>query len=133
MESVSFPMGGSDLRLRDSRVGVTLYADLKGDSYDENSAMLVIKGSNAAVATTTEVRRNLKDVLEQARTARVYVTNDGELVGGIVSAEMMEFLDEILSDREMALVAEQRLAAIRSGEDTLLDEDEFWTRAGLNG
>jgi prevent-host-death family protein len=95
--------------------------------------MLVIKGSNAAVATTTEVRRNLKDVLEQARTARVYVTNDGELVGGIVSAEMMELLDEILADRELARVAEQRLAAIRSGEDTLLDEDEFWARAGLTG
>jgi prevent-host-death family protein len=95
--------------------------------------MLVIKGSNAAVATTTEVRRNLKDVLEQARTARVYVTNDGELVGGIVSAEMMELLDEILSDREMTRVAEKRLTAIRSGEDTLVDEDEFWTRAGLNG
>jgi prevent-host-death family protein len=95
--------------------------------------MLVIKGSNAAVATTTEVRRNLKDVLEQAQTARVYVTNDGELVGGIVSAEMMELLDEILADREMSRVAEQRLSAIRSGEDKLLDEDEFWTRAGLNG
>lgn len=95
--------------------------------------MLVIKGSNAAVATTTEVRRNLKDVLEQARTSRVYVTNDGELVGGIVSAEMMELLDEILADREITRVAEQRLGAIRSGEDTLLDEDEFWTRAGLNG
>jgi PHD/YefM family antitoxin component YafN of YafNO toxin-antitoxin module len=95
--------------------------------------MLVIKGSNAAVATTTEVRRNLKDVLEQAQTARVYVTNDGQLVGGIVSAEMMELLDEILADREMTRVAEQRLAAIRSGEDKLLDEDEFWTRAGLNG
>lgn len=95
--------------------------------------MLVIKGSNAAVATTTEVRRNLKDVLEQARTSRVYVTNDGELVGGIVSAEMMELLDEVLADREMARVAEQRLEAIHSGQDTLLDEDDFWTRAGLNG
>lgn len=95
--------------------------------------MLVIKGSNAAVATTTEVRRNLKDVLEQARTARVYVTNDGELVGGIISVEMMQLLDEVLADREMARVAEQRLAAIRAGEDSLLDEAEFWTRAGLNG
>lgn len=95
--------------------------------------MLVIKGSNAAVATTTEVRRNLKDVLEQARTSRVYVTNDGELVGGIVSAEMMELLDEVLADREMARVAEQRLEAIHSGEDTLVDEGDFWTRAGLNG
>lgn len=95
--------------------------------------MLVIKGSNAAVATTTEVRRNLKDVLEQAKTARVYVTNDGELVGGIVSAEMMELLDEVLSDQEMTRVAERRLTAIRSGEQKLLDEDEFWSRAGLNG
>jgi PHD/YefM family antitoxin component YafN of YafNO toxin-antitoxin module len=95
--------------------------------------MLVIKGSNAAVATTTEVRRNLRDVLEQAKTSRVYVTNDGELVGGIVSAEMMELLDEVLSDREMTRVAEHRLTAIRSGEDRLLDEDEFWARAGLNG
>jgi prevent-host-death family protein len=95
--------------------------------------MLVIKGSNAAVATTTEVRRNLRDVLEQARTSRVYVTNDGELVGGIVSAEMMELLDEVLADREMAGVAAQRLEAIHSGQDTLLDEDDFWTRAGLNG
>ncbi len=95
--------------------------------------MLVIKGSNAAVATTTEVRRNLKDVLEQAKTARVYITNDGELVGGIVGADMMELLDEILADREMVRVAERRLEAIRSGEQKLLDEDEFWSHAGLNG
>jgi prevent-host-death family protein len=95
--------------------------------------MLVIKGSNAAVATTTEVRRNLKDVLEQAKTARVYITNDGELVGGIVSADMMELLDEVLADRELARVAERRLKAIRSGEQKLLDEDEFWSRVGLNG
>jgi PHD/YefM family antitoxin component YafN of YafNO toxin-antitoxin module len=95
--------------------------------------MLVIKGSNAAVATTTEVRRNLKDILEQAKTARVYITNDGELVGGIVGADMMELLDEILADRELTRVAERRLEAIRSGEQKLLDEDEFWSRAGLNG
>ena len=95
--------------------------------------MLVIKGSNAAVATTTEVRRNLKDVLEQAKTVRVYITSDGELVGGIVSADMMELLDEILADRELTRVAERRLEAIRSGKQKLLEEDEFWSRAGLNG
>lgn len=95
--------------------------------------MLVIKGSNAAVATTTEVRRNLKDILEQAKTARVYITSDGELVGGIVGADMMELLDEILADRELTRVAERRLKAIRSGEQKLLDEDEFWSRAGLSG
>jgi PHD/YefM family antitoxin component YafN of YafNO toxin-antitoxin module len=89
----------------------------------------VIRGGDAAVATTTEVRRNLKDVLEQARSTRVYVTNDGELVGGIISPELMEMLDELLADREMARVAEHRLNAIHRGEDALLDEDEFWSRA----
>jgi PHD/YefM family antitoxin component YafN of YafNO toxin-antitoxin module len=91
--------------------------------------MLVIKGGDAAVATTTEVRRNLKDILQQARSTRVYVTNDGELVGGIISPELMELLDELLADREMARVAGARLAAAERDESRLLDEDDFWRRA----
>jgi len=89
--------------------------------------MLVIKGGSAAVATASEVRRNLKQMFEQARTTRVYVTNDGELVGGIVSPEMMAILDEILSDHEMGTIAAQRLDDVRSGKTQLLDEDVFWS------
>jgi len=55
-------------------------------------------------------------MFEQSRTTRVYVTNDGELVGGIISPEMMQILDEVLADREAGEVAAERLAAIRSGE-----------------
>lgn len=90
--------------------------------------MLVIKGGSAAVATASEVRRNLKQMFEQARTTRVYVTNDGELVGGIVSPQMMEMLDELLIDHEMGEVAASRLAAIRLDDSRLLDEDEFWSQ-----
>ncbi len=93
--------------------------------------MLVISKGNAAVATTTEVRNNLKKMFDQAKSARVYVTNDGALVGGIVSPEMMEILDEALAEREMAAVAGNRLGEIRAGKQALLDEDEFWSRAGL--
>ncbi len=93
--------------------------------------MLVISKGNAAVATTTEVRNNLKKMFDQAKSARVYVTNDGALVGGIVSPEMMEILDEALAEREMAAVAANRLGEIRAGKQALLDEDEFWSRAGL--
>jgi PHD/YefM family antitoxin component YafN of YafNO toxin-antitoxin module len=77
-------------------------------------AMLEIKSAGAAVATTTEVRRNLKAMFDRAKTTRVYVTNDGELVGGIVSPEMMEILDEALADREIVRIAGERLEAIRS-------------------
>lgn len=93
--------------------------------------MLVIKGRDAAVATASEVRRNLRKMFEQARTTRVYVTNDGELVGGIISPEMMEILDEVLADRAAGEIAAERLAAIRSGEARLVDENEFWNRAGV--
>lgn len=93
--------------------------------------MLVISKGNAAVATTTEVRNNLKKMFDQAKSARVYVTNDGALVGGIVSPEMMEILDEALAERDMAVVAGNRLGEIRAGKQALLDEDEFWSRAGL--
>ncbi len=93
--------------------------------------MLEIKSGSAAVATTTEVRRNLKAMFDRAKTTRVYVTNDGELVGGIVSPEMMDILDEALADREMVRIAGERLEEIRSGRQKLINEDEFWSRAGL--
>ncbi|HET6231677.1 MAG TPA: hypothetical protein VFE05_16505 [Longimicrobiaceae bacterium] len=93
--------------------------------------MLKIKGSQATVATTSEVRRNLKTIFEEARTSRVFVTSDGELVGGIIGPEMMEILDEALADRELVEVSSRRLAEIRAGKQKLLDEDEFWAKAGL--
>jgi hypothetical protein len=70
-------------------------------------------------------------MFDQAKSARVYVTNDGALVGGIVSPEMMEILDEALAEREMAAVAANRMGEIRAGKQALLGEDEFWSRAGL--
>jgi hypothetical protein len=93
--------------------------------------MLTIKAGAATVATTTEVRRNLKGVFEIAREQRVFVTNDGELVGGIISPEMMEILDEALAERELARAADVRLQKVRAGKQRLVDEEEFWTRAGL--
>jgi PHD/YefM family antitoxin component YafN of YafNO toxin-antitoxin module len=93
--------------------------------------MVLTNAGNAVIATTTEVRRNLKNVLEQAREKRVLVTSDGELVGGIVSPEMLEILDEALSDAYLVSVAEERFRALEEGRDELIDADEFWARFGV--
>ena len=91
--------------------------------------MLVINAPGAAVVTTTEVKRDVPGTFKVAESHRVYVTKDGQPIGGIVSVAMMEFLEEALSDRQMARVAARRHSAVVKGVDELLEADDFFAQA----
>jgi len=62
--------------------------------------MLVIKQPGAAVVTTTEAKRDLPGAFKVAERMRVYVTKDGQPIGGLVSLEMMHMLEEAMAQRE---------------------------------
>ncbi|MEJ7810800.1 MAG: type II toxin-antitoxin system prevent-host-death family antitoxin [Gemmatimonadaceae bacterium] len=92
--------------------------------------MFTVRGPRAAIATATELRRDVKGTFAEARERdRVYVTSDGKPLGMILSIEMGRLFDELLEERRLARIATDRLRAIRDGTDTLLDEDEFWAAA----
>lgn len=92
--------------------------------------MLVIDAPRAAVATTTEVKKDVRGAFKVAEEHRLYVTKDGQPIGGIVSMAMMAVLEEALEDRKIASVATRRLAAVRSGAEALMDADDFFAKAG---
>ena len=83
----------------------------------------------AAFATMGELKNRAKQTIAKAQERPVYLLRDGEPVGGIVSMEMMELLQEVLEERYISAVAQQRLQAVRAGTEELLEEDEFWARA----
>jgi len=91
--------------------------------------MLLIDTPGAAVVTISEVKKDLPGTFKLAKERRIYVTADGQPIGGIVGMETMQLLEEFLPDLELFAVATSRLAAIRAGEDVLLDEDDFRARA----
>ncbi len=91
--------------------------------------MLVITAPGAAVVTTTEVKRDIPGAFKVAEEHRVYVTKDGQPIGGLVSMAMMELLEEALADRQIGAVASRRLEALRAGADELMDADDFFTKA----
>lgn len=62
--------------------------------------MLVIKQPGAAVVTTTEAKRDLPGTFKVAEKLRVYVTKDGQPIGGLVSMEMMALLEQAIAERE---------------------------------
>jgi hypothetical protein len=62
--------------------------------------VLVIKHPGAAVITTTEAKRDLPGTFKVAEKMRVYVTKDGQPIGGLVSLEMMDLLEQALAERE---------------------------------
>lgn len=93
--------------------------------------MLLIDAPGAAVLTTTEVKKDLPGTFKVAQDHRVYVTKDGQPIGGIVSMAMMEFLEAMLVERQMVHIAERRLEAIRSGDDELLEADDFFAQADV--
>lgn len=62
--------------------------------------MLVIKQPGAAVVTTTEAKRDLPGAFKVAEKMRVYVTKDGQPIGGLVSLDMMSLLEQALAERE---------------------------------
>lgn len=91
--------------------------------------MYVIKQAGIGMATMSDLKTHAKQTLAATRDARIYVLNDGKPVAGLVSLEHMGMLEELLEDRALARVAMQRQAAIESGEDMLLDEDDFFAAA----
>jgi PHD/YefM family antitoxin component YafN of YafNO toxin-antitoxin module len=90
--------------------------------------MFETRGS-AAFATMGDLKARAKETIEKAQEKPVYLLRDGAPVAGIVSIEMLELLQDILEDRYLSEVAQQRLQAVRDGVDDLLDEEEFWARA----
>ncbi len=62
--------------------------------------MLVIRQPDAAVVTTTEAKRDLPGTFKVAEKMRVYVTKDGQAIGGLVSLEMMALLELAIAERE---------------------------------
>jgi PHD/YefM family antitoxin component YafN of YafNO toxin-antitoxin module len=84
----------------------------------------------AAFATMGDLKNRLRETIEKAKERPVYLLRDGEPVGGLVSMQMMEILQEALEDLYIADVARKRLEAVRTGKEELLDEDEFWAEAG---
>jgi len=91
--------------------------------------MFVIKAPGAAVVTTSEAKRDIPGTFRVAERHRVYVTKDGQPIGGMVSMSMMAILEETLADRETTEVAASRLQSVRDGGDDLLDADDFFSQA----
>lgn len=91
--------------------------------------VFVVNAPGAAVVTTSEVKRDVPGTFKVAESHRVYVTKDGQPIGGMVSMEMMAFLEDALIDNQMAAAAAERLAAIRAGSEQLLDADDFYAQA----
>jgi hypothetical protein len=91
--------------------------------------MFIVEAPFAAVVTATELKQDVRGAFTVAEEHRVYVTKDGQPIGGLVSMEMMAILEEALADRQLAAVAAERLAAVKDGADVLLDEKEFFARA----
>jgi PHD/YefM family antitoxin component YafN of YafNO toxin-antitoxin module len=90
--------------------------------------MFETRGS-AAFATMGDLKTRARQTIQKAQEKPVYLLRDGEPVGGIVSIEMLEMIQDVLEDRYISDVAQQRLQAIRDGSDELLDADEFWSQA----
>lgn len=90
--------------------------------------MFETRGS-AAFATMGDLKTRAKQTIQKAQEKPVYLLRDGEPVGGIVSIEMMELLQDVLEERYISDLAQQRLQALRAGTDELLDDDDFWARA----
>ena len=91
--------------------------------------MLVIDAPRAAVISTTEVKKDVRGAFKAAEDYRVYVTKDGQPIGGIISMQMMGILEDALENLQIAGIATDRLAAVRAGAEALLDADDFFAQA----
>ena len=62
--------------------------------------MFVINAPGAAIVTTSEAKRDIAGTFKVAEATRVYVTKDGQPIGGMVSMEMMALLEQSLAERD---------------------------------
>lgn len=91
--------------------------------------MFVIKQAGIGMATMSDLKTQAKQTLAAAQDARIYVLNDGKPVAGIVSLEIMSLVEDLLEDQALAKVAQERVTAVESGSEALLDEDDFFAQA----
>jgi hypothetical protein len=70
--------------------------------------MLVIDAPRAAVVSTTEVKNDVRGAFKTAEEYRVYVTKDGQPIGGIISMAMMGILEDALENLQIAGIATDR-------------------------
>ena len=90
--------------------------------------MLVINGP-ALVATTTEAKKDLPGMFREACHRPVYVTSDGQHVGGIVSPQDMALLEAARSNETLVAEAAERYERLTSGATRRLTPAEFHAEA----
>jgi hypothetical protein len=90
--------------------------------------MFETRGSST-IATVSELKNQSRRIVDSAARKPVHLIRDGNHVGTVISPEAAEFLAEALEERFVADVARDRLAAIRSGEEELIAEEDFWAEA----
>jgi prevent-host-death family protein len=89
--------------------------------------MFEVKG-NAAVATVSELRRDVGKTVEATHHGPVYLTSDGKPVAAMISVGLLDEIFGLLEDADDALVAAARLERIQTGKSPLLSEEEFWAK-----
>lgn len=85
--------------------------------------------ADTTIATISELRTKAKDALEASRTRPVVILIDGKPAGAVVSMEMLELVQEARENRQLARIGAARLKRVETGEDALMDHEEFWAEA----
>ena len=95
--------------------------------------MFVIKHSDAAVITTTEAKRDLPGAFRVAERARVYVTKDGQPIGGLVSMEMMDLLEQALVERAERVMRRKHMSVrvVRRQAEPSGDNEQLTPEQGI--
>lgn len=86
-------------------------------------------GAGTTIATISELRSNAKQTLAASKTQPVVVIVDGQPAGALISMEKFAELQELEENARIARLAARRLERVRSGEDQLLEHDDFWAAA----
>ncbi len=96
--------------------------------------MFSVKG-DTTIATVTDLRRSAAQLLERAEAGEnVVVQRNARPVGVLINYERYRALLEVaerLDDAELLLLAIQREAAIRNGEDHLVPLEELTSEYGV--
>jgi PHD/YefM family antitoxin component YafN of YafNO toxin-antitoxin module len=90
--------------------------------------MFETRGS-ATIATMSDLKNQGRQIVDTASRRPVHLLRDGQHVGTVISPEATSFLMDALEERYLANSARERLAAIRSGEEELISDDDFWAQA----
>lgn len=78
------------------------------------------------VATISELRKNAKQTVAASQERPVVVLVDGRPAAALISMEQLQTLQELEENERLARIAARRLVKVQTGEDTLLEHDDFW-------